>query len=191
MRFEQILNGYLDTVVRACRDIPCHTLMEIYKALLQVDDAGGRIYLCGNGGSAATAAHFHADLNNAFSAVRRTMPALCLSDNIPALTALSNDHAYDEVFLLQLQYLLREEDILFAISCSGNSTNILKAVEYARARGCKVISAVGFDGGKLKELSDLVYHAAVDNMQAAEDLHLMVCHLLATMVRTARGETND
>jgi len=191
MKFEQILKEYLDTVVRACRDIPCHTLLEIYKALLQADSAGGRIYICGNGGSAATAAHFHTDLNNAFSTVRRTMPALCLSDNIPTLTALSNDHAYDEVFLLQLQYVLREEDILFAISCSGNSTNILKAAEYARTRGCKVISAVGFDGGKLKGLSDLVYHATVDNMQAAEDLHLMVCHLLATMVRANEGKPND
>lgn len=191
MKFKQILNEYLNTMVCACCDIPCHTLMEIYKALLQTDDAGGRIYLCGNGGSAATAAHFCADLNNAFSAVRRTMPALCLSDNIPTLTALSNDHAYDEVFLLQLQYILREEDILFAISCSGNSANILKSVEYARARGCKVISSVGFDGGKLKGLSDLVYHAAVDNMQVVEDLHLMVCHLLATMVRADGGETND
>ena len=104
---------------------------------------------------------------------------------------MSRGHAYDEVFLRQLQYLLRKEDILFAISCSGNSANVLKAAEYARARGCKVISYVGFDGGKLKGLSDIVYHAAVDNMQVAEDLHLMVCHLLATMIRAGGGETHD
>lgn len=188
MKNEMIINKYIETVIEACRNINRREIIDIYNILIKAIKTGGKIYICGNGGSASTASHFHTDLNNAFSISQNTMPAICFTDNVSTLTATANDYSYDDVFLYQLKYLLNETDVLIVISGSGNSDNVIKAAEYAKQKGNTVISIVGFNGGKLKALSDYSFHIPVDNMQISEDLHLLFCHLVSTMIRESNEE---
>ena len=142
----------------------------------------GRIYICGNGGSAATASHFQNDFNKGVSEhVDIPFRFTCLNDNVATLMAIANDIGYEEVFRFQLRGNLEENDILIAISGSGNSKNVINAVEYAKANGNKVIGLTGYSGGKLKEHSDIALHVPVDSMQIAEDLHMMFDHLMMSV----------
>lgn len=119
------------------------------------------------------------------------MPLVCLANNLSTLTAIANDYSYDDVFLHQVKSMLDKHDVLITISGSGNSTNVIKAAEYAKSKNNLVISMVGFDGGKLKKISDYSFHVAVDNMQISEDLHLFFCHIISTLIRQNKGEKND
>lgn len=186
-----LIKNYVDTVIAACNGIEQQSVIDICNILKETVINKGRIYICGNGGSASTASHFQNDLNKVFSIINDTMPAFCLTDNIGTLTAISNDFSYDEVFQCQLRYLLGENDILIVISGSGNSKNIIKAAEYAKEKGNYVISVVGFDGGVLKKISDFCFHIKVDNMQISEDVHLMFCHLVSTVIRESGNKLND
>jgi D-sedoheptulose 7-phosphate isomerase len=102
----------------------------------------------------------------------------CLNDNIPALLAYSNDVSYDEVFLEQLKNYLEPGDLVLGISGSGNSSNIIKAIEYAKLRGNTTIGFTGFDGGKLKKIADYSVNSRIDDMQISEDIHLIVLHIM-------------
>ena len=188
---KEIISNYLDKVVESCRSLNHDEIISIYDVLIETVRVGGRIYICGNGGSASTASHLQTDLNIAFSITTNSMPALCLADNLSTITAISNDYCYDDVFFHQLKYLLNEKDVLVTISGSGNSTNVVKAAEYAQNQGNVVISMVGFDGGKLKESSDYCIQKQVNNMQITEDLHLFCCHLLSTLIRNSKNKSDD
>ena len=188
---KEIISNYLGNVVESYKSINQEEIISIYDVLTETVGLGGRIYICGNGGSASTASHFQTDLNNAFSITTNSMPALCLADNLSTITAISNDYSYDDVFLHQLKFILNEKDVLITISGSGNSTNVVKAAEYAKNKGNVVVSMVGFDGGKLKEISDYCFHVPVNNMQISEDLHLLYCHLLSTLIRDYKNIPND
>ena len=177
------ITQYLDTVSEVCKHLNKDEILTIYQIIRQAADADGKIYICGNGGSASTASHFQSDLNHAFSISCNKMPAVCLTDNLAALTATANDISYDYVFCHPLKFLLQENDIVVTISGSGNSENVINAANIARAKGNKVISLVGFDGGKLKSISDYSFHVRVNNMQITEDLHLMFCHIVSSMIR--------
>ncbi len=187
MNTEVFIDNYIETVIDSCKNINYCEICDIYDILLRTNDAGGKIYICGNGGSASTASHFQTDLNKAFSIAKETMPAVCLTDNISTLTAASNDYSYDDVFLYQLKYLLKKNDVLITISGSGNSNNVIRAAEYAKSKGNAVISFVGFDGGMLKALSDYCFHASVNNMQISEDLHMLCCHLISSIIRESKA----
>lgn len=183
MKNEMIIKNYIKTVIDFCKCINYCEITDIYDILIKTNDIDGKIFICGNGGSASTASHFKTDLNKAFSIAKETMPAICLADNISTLTAISNDYSYEDVFKYQLKYLLKEKDVLITISGSGNSNNVIKAAEYAKSRGNIVISFVGFNGGKLKAISDYSFHVSVNNMQISEDLHMLFCHLISTMIK--------
>ncbi len=142
----------------------------------------GRIYICGNGGSAATASHFQNDFNKGVSEyIEIPFRFYCLNDNVATLMAIANDIGYEEVFRFQLRNNLEENDVLVAISGSGNSSNVIHAVEYAKQHGCKIIGLTGFSGGKLKELSDISLHAPVNSMQVTEDIHMIFDHLMMSI----------
>lgn len=142
----------------------------------------GRIYICGNGGSAATASHYQNDFNKGISEyIDVPFRFHCLNDNVATLMAIANDIGYEEVFRFQLRGNLEQADVLLAISGSGNSKNILNAVEYARQQGNKVVGITGYDGGKLKELCDISLHAPVMSMQITEDVHMVFDHLMMSM----------
>jgi len=142
------------------------------------------VYLIGNGGSAATAAHMMNDLNK-FTAIG-DLPrfrAFALTDNIPYLTAIANDQAYADIFVESLKNFLRPDDVVVAISGSGNSPNIVKAVEYARAQGATVIGFCGSPGGTLAQLADLKVVIPSSKITQQEDGHMILDHAVATALR--------
>ncbi|MBX9719391.1 MAG: SIS domain-containing protein, partial [Microbacteriaceae bacterium] len=141
--------------------------------------SGRFVFIIGNGGSGSTASHLCEDLAKCtlrdFESQRR-LRVLSLTDNTPWVTAVANDIHYEAVFLEQLKNLASPGDLLLAISGSGNSPNILKAVEWANAHGMETVGITGFNGGKLKGLAHHGLHAAVDDMGIVESLHLVVFH---------------
>lgn len=142
-----------------------------------------RIYICGNGGSAATASHYQNDFNKGVSEYLDVpFRFQCLNDNVATLMAIANDIGYEEIFRFQLRGNLEPGDILIAISGSGNSKNVLNAVDYAKQYGNVVIGITGYDGGRLKELCDLSLHAPVMSMQITEDVHMVFDHLMMSIL---------
>lgn len=131
------------------------------------------VFTCGNGGSGANASHFTQDLLHTINT-----SSVCLNDNIGFITATSNDIAFDDIFRRQIEILSMDCDILFCISGSGNSKNILRACDYAKRYGIKIVGLVGFDGGKLKEIADYVIHVASDDMRTVESAHSIVLHYI-------------
>lgn len=141
------------------------------------------IYIFGNGGSSATASHYQNDFNKGISEyVENKFRFVCLNDNVATLMAIANDIGFDEVFRFQLKGKLEEGDIVIAISGSGNSKNVINAVEYAKEKGNKIIGMTGYDGGRLKELSDFSLHADVMSMQVAEDIHMIFDHMIMAIL---------
>ncbi len=160
--------------------------------LYQAYEGESTIFLIGNGGSAAAASHFGQDLAKgtlpSMQAERR-FRVIPLTDNIGFITALANDEGYESIFEQQLRNLGRRGDVLVAISGSGNSQNVLNAVDYARSIGMFVIGFTGFDGGKLRQLVDLSVHVPVHDMGMAESLHNVVFHVAMSQLRERLAET--
>ncbi len=147
-------------------------------------DAGRTIFSCGNGGSCAIANHLVCDYLKGIRNGTGLKPrVVSLSSNLEVITAVANDFAYDDVFAFQLRALAQPGDILMAISSSGNSPNILKALEWANANGVRTIAMTGFDGGKAREMAGVALHAAADNYGVVEDVHQSMMHLLAQYLR--------
>ena len=149
------------------------------QALLECWQSGRRVFVCGNGGSAANAAHIANDF--IYGIAKREGPGLrihALTANVAVLTCLANDEGYDEIFSRQLAVDARPGDVLIALSGSGNSPNILKALEQAAAMGVRSFAILGYSGGKAKQLADVPIHFAIDDMQISEDLQLVVAHMI-------------
>lgn len=141
----------------------------------------GRIYIIGNGGSAATASHMVNDLGIGLKRRNiRSFDVESLSDNTPVCSAIANDIGYENVFYMQIKDKISSNDVLLAISCSGNSENIIKAVEYAKEQGTTIIGATGFDGGKLQQLSDVNFHVQTQKNEygLVEDMHMILDHII-------------
>ncbi|HUS06549.1 MAG TPA: SIS domain-containing protein [Bryobacteraceae bacterium] len=140
---------------------------------------GRHIFVCGNGGSASTASHFTCDMVKGASFNRQTrFRIMALTDSLPTMTAYSNDVSYDSVFVEQLKNFAQSGDLVMGISGSGNSPNVLRAMEYANSIGCKTIALTGRDGGKLGPLAHLNIQVAVPHMGRIEDAHMIVCHMI-------------
>jgi len=140
--------------------------------------AGNRLFICGNGGSAADAQHFAAELTGRFEQERRAYPAMALTTDTSALTSIGNDYGFDHIFDRQVQALARSGDILVAISTSGNSPNIIKAIEQARALGVRTIGLLGRDGGACAELVDVPLVVNVPRTARIQEAHVLILHLL-------------
>ena len=157
-------------------------LTRVVNALLAARASGGTIYTLGNGGSAATAAHFANDLVVSVKAPGPPFRAQSLSANVPILTAVSNDFGYDRVFVHQLEGRLSNRDVVIAFSASGNSPNVVEAIRYAAQCGAATIGFSSFDGGALKELSAISVHVPTQRGEygPAEDAHLALEHMLTS-----------
>lgn len=143
---------------------------------------GRNIYIFGNGGSSATASHYQNDFNKGISEyTEKKFRFVCLNDNVPTIMAVANDIGFAEVFRFQLQGKINSSDVVMAVSGSGNSQNVINAVEYAKEQGCKIIGLTGYSGGKLKELSDISLHVPVNSMQITEDIHMVLDHLMMSI----------
>lgn len=149
-------------------------------ALLDAWRARRQVFIIGNGGSAATASHMMNDLNK-FTRVdgQPRFRAIALTDNVPWLTAVGNDQSYHDIFVEPLMNLLEPGDTVIAISASGNSPNIVKAVEYARAHGARVIGFCGRPGGQLAQMADLKVIIPSDRIGHQEDGHMILDHVLS------------
>ena len=172
IRLEQEVLGQLDIAA----------INDAMNLLEETMDKEKNIYIFGNGGSSATASHFQNDFNKGISEyTEKKFRFNCLNDNVATLMAVANDIGFEEVFRFQLRGKLDPEDLIIAISGSGNSKNVINAVEYAKEQGCTVIGLTGFGGGKLKELADISLHAPVNSMQVTEDIHMIFDHLIMSI----------
>ncbi|MES2510134.1 MAG: SIS domain-containing protein [Pseudomonadota bacterium] len=157
--------------------------------LLSARKRGATIFFIGNGGSAATASHFANDLSIGTNEYEQPFRALSLTDNVPVISAIGNDFGYEEIFVRQLRVLGREGDVLVAISASGNSPNLLRAMEHAKGAGIKTVAITAFDGGKMKPLADEGIHIPTGPKEygPAEDVHMVLDHLVgAYLMRYVR-----
>ncbi len=142
-------------------------------------DEGKKIFTCGNGGSAHTASHYITDWNKMiYLATGRMFRGISLCDNIGAITAYSNDISYEEIFCGQLKSLMDDGDLVIGISGSGNSKNVINAIEYANKNGGDTLAVVGYDGGALKSIAKNNVWVPSFDMQLCEDLHLMFGHMV-------------
>lgn len=148
---------------------------------------GGKIMLCGNGGSAADSQHLAAELTGRFVKDRRPLAAVALSTDTSALTCIANDYSFDDVFSRQVTGLGRKGDCLLAISTSGNSRNVLRAAEAARAAGIRVIGLLGRDGGALRALCDIGIVVPSATTARIQEAHIFIGHTLCAMVEEALG----
>ncbi len=164
---------------------------EINKVMNVLEKArlnGKRIFICGNGGSASTAAHFECDFNKGISYDQDIKYDIeCLTDNVPMMMAIANDIGYEDIFVVPLKNKIKSGDILIGISGSGNSENVLRAFAYANSIGADTISFTGYSGGKLKEISNYNIHVNVDNMQIVEDVHLVLNHMMMFILSGMKG----
>ena len=152
---------------------------------------GHRIFLCGNGGSAADAQHIAAELIGRFVNDRRALPAIALTTDTSALTAIGNDYGYDEVFSRQVEGLCREGDVLIAISTSGNSGNVVKAVDTAHRAGASVIGLSGKSGGALGAKCDVSLVVPSDVTARIQEMHIVIGHLICALVEEHLGLDAD
>lgn len=154
--------------------------------ILSAHERGASIFTLGNGGSAALASHFACDLGKG-TLVRlksnKRFRVISLTDNVPLITAWANDHGYEHVFAEQLENLVESNDVVFAISGSGNSPNVLRALEVAKHHGARTIGLAGFEGGKMKSLCDVCVILPSDNMEVIEDFHLSMTHAISSVIR--------
>ena len=168
------LNRLQETIKRLDRE----EINKFINMLLDARDADKQIFIMGNGGSASTASHFCCDFNKGSSyGFNKRFKFICLNDNVPGMMAYANDVSYDDVFVEQLKNFFNPGDYVIGISGSGNSKNVLKAIEYANTNGGITIGLTGFNGGKLKQMCTHSVNMNVDDMQISEDLHMMMDHL--------------
>lgn len=164
--------------------LPMHFIAEALQLVEKAYRSGKQIFIIGNGGSASTASHMVCDFQKfilGYKGDRKIprMKALSLSDNTEVLTAWANDVGYEVVFSEQLKNQAEEGDLLIALSASGSSPNIIRAVDVAKLKGIKVIGLTGFAGGKLKELADVPIHVESNDYGIVENVHLMFGHMAA------------
>ena len=177
--FKNDIKSYINKELEILKSIDIDAVNKAMNTLEDARRKGARIYVFGNGGSAATASHMQNDFNKGISEhLKNKYDFVCLNDNIATIMAIANDDSFENVFLNQLENRLKENDVVIAISGSGNSENIIRAVLYAKKMGNTVIGFSGYSGGKLKQLADISLHAPVDNMQIAEDMHVIYNHLM-------------
>ena len=180
-------NGIIDYVGRHSMVVDTLDVAAVeraVKAIIAAYDERRTVFICGNGGSATTATHMTADLGkNSCSPGKPRLRVIGLADNMSWFSALGNDLGYENVFVEQLENFLEPGDLLIAISASGNSPNVVKAAEFARTHGGKVIGLVGFKGGKLKEIADIAVHNQIEDYGPVEDCHLMLDHIFVEALR--------
>ncbi|MBV9443328.1 MAG: SIS domain-containing protein [Acidobacteriaceae bacterium] len=176
---QQFLTAYRSKLYQALDRIDLDQVERVVQLLKDARANNRHIFTCGNGGSASTASHFVTDMVKGASYLRdQRFRIMALTDSMPTITAYSNDVSYDCVFTEQLKNFAEPGDVLIAISGSGNSPNVVCAIEYARSRGCSTVALTGRDGGKLGRAADVEVRVAEEHMGRIEDAHLIICHMI-------------
>jgi D-sedoheptulose 7-phosphate isomerase len=178
MTIRLVFADHAQVAAQAAEDLPPileRAVAAVHRCLCD----GHKVFACGNGGSAADAQHLVAELVGRFRDERRALPAIALTADTAILTAVANDYGYDRVFARQLEALCSEGDVLFAISTSGNSANVVQAAQTARGLGCKVIAFTGAGGGKLAAHTDLLIRAPSSVTARIQEIHTLCIHAIA------------
>ena len=171
---------YKNDLLKAIESVDLQKVDCVVELLREARRHGRHIFTCGNGGSAATASHFVCDVLKGCSFNRNErFRIMALNDSLSTLTAYSNDVSYECAFVEQLKNFAQPDDVVIAISGSGNSPNVLRAIEYANSVGCRTIALTGRDGGKLGPLAELNIQVSHPHMGRIEDCHMIVLHMIA------------
>ena len=186
---EQI-NSYFDNLKNTIDQLDRNSLAEVVNAFLEVYAKGGNIYIFGNGGSAATASHIAGDfIKGASYGLEKRFKMICLNDNPASMMAIANDIGYEDIFIEPLKNYLSSGDLVIGISGSGNSENVVRAMNYAKSKNVKTIAFCGYGGGKAKTIADISVHATVDDMEITEDIHLIAFHnIKQVIIRKLKGD---
>ena len=187
--FSQFGRDYLRRLESASRQIPLEAVEQLASALLECWREKRQFFIFGNGGSAGNAIHLANDYLYGISRVTgHALRVHALPANSAVLTCLANDEGYEHIFAHQLAVLAQPGDIALAFSGSGNSPNILRALETCKSRGVRSFAVLGYSGGKAKALADVPIHVAIDDMQISEDLQLVVGHMLMQWLYERRDQ---
>lgn len=176
--------GYLSFLAEILGQIDERSVAQFVETLIDARERGAAIFFIGNGGSAATASHFANDVGIGSRSWTRPFRAMSLTDNVPVMTAIANDYGYEHVFKLQLQTLMHPGDVVVAISASGNSPNVVNAVEWANENGATTVALTGFDGGRLRDAAQVGVHVPTMKGEygAVEDVHMILDHLVGAFL---------
>ncbi len=181
---EAFVRGYCDYLVELLNHVDVQPIVSFIDELENARRRDATIFIAGNGGSAATASHMANDIGvDVMKKGKPTRPfrAMALTDNASVMTAIANDEGYENIFVNQLRIHYRENDMLVAISASGNSPNVVVAAQWVKDQGGRIVTITGFDGGKLKTMADIAIHVDTPNGEfgPVEDLHMVVDHVVA------------
>ena len=179
---EQFLTTYKERLNKVIVGISNKEIESFIDILLQARSKRSMIYFIGNGGSASTASHFTNDLSVGLKNIADPFQAISLCDNVSIITAIGNDYGYEYIFSKQLEPLLKKDDVVVAISASGNSENLIRAINFTKERQAVSVGITAFDGGVLKSISDISVHVPTDigEYGVAEDAHMMLDHLITS-----------
>lgn len=170
---------YIEDLKNIMDSFPVDELDEIINVIIKTYDAGKKFFVMGNGGSASTASHFACDINKGVgSRLNRRIKVICLNDNIPVMLAYANDVSFEDIFVEQLKNFVEKGDLIIAISASGRSKNILKAVKFANSHGAITVGLTGGDGGGLARMSNYSVIVKSHDTQKIEDGHMIITHIL-------------
>ena len=177
-KFTPFINDYISNLISSIRKIDFKKLKKASDLILKTVAKKKTIYVCGNGGSAAISNHYICDYLKFLRQNSKLRPKIIsLSSNIETITAISNDLSYDQIFKYQAESLFVKDDLLIAISSSGNSSNIKEVVKFSKRKNVKVIGFCGFEGGFLKKNSDIAIHVKANNYGISEDAHHILMHI--------------
>lgn len=184
------IKSYIDDLKHILDEFPYKDFNIFLDLIRQAYNKNQQIFIFGNGGSAATASHFACDINKGVSLnLKKRFKVICLNDNIPTIMAYANDISYEDIFVEQLKNFLKKDDLVIAISASGNSKNVLKAIEFANKEGGITFGLTGYDGGKLSKLAKYSLIVSSCDMQKIEELHLIILHMLMqTLLATLKDK---
>jgi D-sedoheptulose 7-phosphate isomerase len=180
---EKQIDNYFELVCKTLDGLSRENISALTDILLNARDNEETIFVFGNGGSGANASHICGDFIKGVSyGLEKRFRVICLNDNIPALMAIANDISYEDIFVEQLKNFLKKNDVVIGISGSGNSMNVVKALEYANKVGAKTIALCGYTGGIIKNIANISIHAEIDNMEVVEDVHLVIAHCIKNII---------
>lgn len=170
---------YINLVKLTLDKLDQSAIRELAEAFYKTYEDGGNIYTMGNGGSGASASHAAGDfLKGASYGLDKRFRMICLNDNLPALMAIANDIGYEDIFVEQLKNFLKPGDLVIGISGSGNSENVVRAMQYAKDEAAKTVAMTGFSGGKIAGMADISVNVPIDDMEVTEDIHMVIFNIV-------------
>ncbi len=187
MSDKKYVEDYFKKLNKIFKNIDIETIEEAKKILFQAWKRDKKIFVMGNGGSASTSTHMAADigkgtLSREYDDTMKRFKIMSLTDNMASVMAFSNDYGYEHVFVQQLKNLVSEGDVVIGISASGNSPNVIEALDFANEKNAITIGLLGFDGGKIKDMVDVAIHIKDNHYGRVEDIHLIINHLFVDML---------